>query len=113
MNLLGAELSVGNDYGEYDQHGNCVLVVYAVGEVIVIALDAKKEYGHSRDHAKNVHCGGLCVFYSSRCLAVSPLLVYHKTTGLISIGCFFYDVVLPFHKLSSVCVVFSCMCLYQ
>ena len=55
MNLFGAELPVGDDDGEYDENSHRILVVDAVGEVIVVSLDAKYQYGHSRDHAEDIH----------------------------------------------------------
>jgi hypothetical protein len=55
VDLLGTELSVGDDYGEDDEHGHGVLVVDAVGKVVVVPLDAEDEYGHPGHYGEDVH----------------------------------------------------------
>ena len=48
VDLFGAKLTIGDHDGKYDQHGHRILVVEAIGKVVIVPLDAKYEYGHTR-----------------------------------------------------------------
>lgn len=71
VDLLSAELPVGDNDSKNDEHSHRVLVVDAISEVIVVPLDAKHQNGHSSDHAQDIHAQ----LVSSTCLLLLLLLM--------------------------------------
>lgn len=55
VNLLSAELPIGNNDGEDDENGHSVFIVNTVGEIVIVPLDAKHQNGHSSHYAENIH----------------------------------------------------------